>query len=135
MNWVVIENTFVIIGASIPLVRPLFTRSKEHSLTAYGTNTAYEMNSRSQSNTKGAFSGPQHKSITLQSSSEENILPVLEGGPGLASNIESNDHFGAENDAEKGIKKEVTVQVRYGEDDEIKPPGSKRGFTKWPFTK
>ena len=123
MNWVVIENTFVIIGASIPLIRPLFTRSRDHSLTAYATNAAYEMNSQSQGGTKGTYSASHNKSTGLQTSSEENILPI-HGGPGQETNIESTNSFGSGNDTEKGIKKEITVQVRYGEDDGITAPAS-----------
>jgi len=121
MNWVVIENTFVIIGASIPLIRPLFSKAKQHALHAYGANTAYEMNSRSQSGTNGtkkAFSAPQHKSIALQSSSEENILPV-HSGPRGATNIESNNHFDDGHNAEQNIKKEITPQVKDDKIDEI----------------
>ena len=134
MNWVVIENTFVIIGASIPLLRPLFSKAKQQAMVAYGATTAYEMNShsRSQGGTKGAFSGAQHKSIALQSSSEENILPI-HGGPRLATKIESENHFGDVrdgHDAEKGIKKETTVQVKYGEVDGITSPGSKWSLAK-----
>ena len=129
MNWVVIENTFVIIGASIPLLRPLFSKAKQQAMTVYGANTAFEMNSRSQSGTKGAFSVAQHKSIALQSSSEENILPI-HGGPRLATNIESNSDFGDRHDAEKGIKKETTVQVKYVENDGITSLGSKWGLAK-----
>lgn len=124
MNWVVIENTFVIVAASIPLLRPLFSKAKQRAMTVYGGGTAFEMNSRSQSKsaTKGAFSAAQHKSIALQSSSEENILPI-HGGSRLATNIESNNNYG-QHDAEKGIKAVTTVQVNYSE-DEITPPGSK----------
>ncbi|KFY01968.1 hypothetical protein V490_00698 [Pseudogymnoascus sp. VKM F-3557] len=97
MNWVVVENTFVIIGASIPLIRPLFTRSRDHSLTAYIANTPYEMNSRSQSGTNGTSSAPQHKGVGPQTSSEENILP-FHGGPRQATNIESTNSLGSEHD-------------------------------------
>ena len=115
MKWVVIENTFVIIGASIPLIRPLFTRSKKHSLIAYAANEAYGMNSRSQSGAKGTFSVPQHKSIALQSSSEENILPI-HGGPLQATNIESSNSLRGEQEAAaEGIQKKVVVQVKYEE--------------------
>jgi hypothetical protein len=126
MNWVVVENTFVIIGASIPLIRPLFTRTGKHqSSTAYAANE-FGMNSRSQSGTKGTFSVPQHKSIALQSSSEENILPI-HGGPLQATNIESGNTFDGGPDAGKGIKKQVTVQVKYGEEDGTTPPASTWG--------
>ncbi|KFY21211.1 hypothetical protein V491_03075 [Pseudogymnoascus sp. VKM F-3775] len=97
MNWVVVENTFVIIGASIPLIRPLFTRSRDLSLTGYITNTPYEMNSRSQSGANGTSSAPQRKLVGLQTSSEENILPI-HGGPGQATNIESTNSLGSEHD-------------------------------------
>ncbi|KFY00619.1 hypothetical protein O988_03193 [Pseudogymnoascus sp. VKM F-3808] len=97
MNWVVVENTFVIIGASIPLIRPLFTRSRDHSLTAYIANTPYEMNSRSQSGTNGTSSAPQHKGVVPQTSSEENILP-FHGGLRRATNIESTNSLGSEHD-------------------------------------
>lgn len=129
MNWVVIENTFVIIGASIPLIRPLFTRSKDRSLTAYTANAIYEMNSRSQSGTKGPFSVPEHKPAAFQSSSEENILPI-HSGPGQASDIESNNSSGGGQDSGTGIKKEITVEVKYGEDDGTKTPASTWG-TNW----
>lgn len=136
MNWVVIENTFVIIGASIPLLRPFFSKAKKQVMSAYAANTGFEMNSRSQrsqNGVKGPFSaGAQHKSIALQSSSEENILQLVpvHGAPKLATNIESNNQFGHEHDAENGIKKETTIQVKYDESDGITPPGSKWGFTK-----
>lgn len=97
MNWVVVENTFVIIGASIPLIRPLFPRSRDHSLTAYIANTPYEMNSRGQSGTNRTCSAPQHKLVGLQTSSEENILPV-QGGPRQATNIESTNSLGSGHD-------------------------------------
>jgi hypothetical protein len=129
MNWVVIENTFVIIGASIPLLRPLFSKTKKQIMSAYGANTTFEMSSRSQSGVKGPFSSAaQHKSIALQSSSEENILPVL-GPPRQATNIESNSQFSDGSDIEKGIKKETTVQVKYDESDG-KTPRSKWSFAK-----
>ena len=120
MNWVVIENTFVIIGASIPLMRPLFSRAKQQAMSAYGANTGYEMNSGSANGRKGPFSATQPKSIVLQSSSEENILPLhgLHGGIGgskLATHIGTNNQYGNEDFAEMGIKKETSVQVRYDE--------------------
>jgi hypothetical protein len=136
MNWVVIENTFVIIGASIPLLRPFFSKAKKQAMSAYTASTGFEMNSRSQRSQKGV-KGPfstvaQHKSIALQSSSEENILQLVpvHGAPKLATNIQSNNQFGDEYDAEKGIKKETTVQVKYDEGDGITTPGSKWAYTK-----
>lgn len=120
MNWVVIENTFVIIGASIPLMRPLFSRAKQQAKTVYGANTGFEMHSGSANGRKGPFSSTQPKSIVLQSSSEENILPLhgLHGGIGgakLATHIGTNNQYGNEDYAEMGIKKETSVQVRYDE--------------------
>ena len=123
MNWVVIENTFVIIGASIPLIRPLFTRSRDHSLNAYSANTAYEMNSPSRGSTKGTHSALQHNLTGPQTSSEENILPIHDA-PRQATDIESTNSFGSGHDTEKGIKKEITVEVKYDEDDGITPPAS-----------
>lgn len=131
MAWVVIENTFVIIAASIPLLRPLFNIAKQQAMTAYGGNTAYEMNSRSQG-TKNGFSSKSHnvKSIQLQSSSEENILP-LQGGLRSAPSVAAKTNNNRESrDVEKGIKKETTVQIRYDEDDGTTSPGSKWGFAK-----
>jgi hypothetical protein len=102
MKWVVIENTFVIIGASIPLIRPLFTRSRDQSSSAYPANAGYEMN-------------PTHKSTAFQSSSEENILPI-HGGPLQATNIESSNSLRGEQEAAaEGIQKKVVVQVKYEE--------------------
>jgi hypothetical protein len=120
MNWVVIENTFVIIGASIPLMRPLFSKAKQQAKTVYGASSGFEMHSGSANARKGPFSSTQPKSIVLQSSSEENILPLhgLHGGIGgakLATHIGSNNQYGNEDYAERGIKKETSVQVRYDE--------------------
>jgi hypothetical protein len=42
MSWVVIENTVVIIAASIPLLRPLFNIAKEAAISAYG-QSSYEL--------------------------------------------------------------------------------------------
>lgn len=104
MKWVVIENTFVIIGASTPLIRPLFTRSRsgDQSSSAYPANASYEMN-------------PTHKSTMFQTSSEENILPI-HGGPLQATNIESSNSLGSEQETSgEGIQKKVSVQVKYEE--------------------
>jgi hypothetical protein len=130
MNWVVIENTFVIIAASIPLLRPLFNIAKQQAMTAYGGNTAYEMNSRSRSNGTKGFSSShvQNKSIQLHSSSEENILQV-QGSLRSMTNVATKNNRESR-DVEKGIKKETTVQIRYDEDDGQTPPGSKWGFGK-----
>lgn len=84
------------------------------------------MNSRSKSGTKGSFSVAQNKSVVLKSSSEENILPI-HGGPLQAAHIESGNTPGGGPDAGKGIKKEVSVQVKYGEEDGITPPPSTWG--------
>ena len=125
MNWVVIENTFVIVAASIPLLRPLFNIAKQNARTAYGHGTSYEMNSRSQG-TKGFSTNKSQnhtKSIQLQSSSEENILPVQGGFRNLTSVAAHNNR--EVGDQEKGIKKETTVHVSYEEDDGNTPPESK----------
>jgi hypothetical protein len=117
MDWVVVENTFVVIGASIPLMRPLFSRAKREAMSGYGANSGYEMNSRSGNSKKGPFSATRPKSIVLQSSSEENILP-LHGGLGgvkLATHIGTNNHYGNEDYAEMGIKKETSIQMKYAE--------------------
>jgi len=139
MNWVVIENTFVIMGASIPLLRPLVSRAKKQALTMYGANSVFEMGSRSQrsnNGTKGPFSSThaQHKSIALQSSSEENILQLVPGNSTAITNtnIKSNNKFGNEMDTEKGIKTQTTVHVKYDESDEVTPPGT---GTKWGYGK
>jgi len=42
MSWVVVENTVVIIAASIPILRPLFNIAKETVKTAYG-QSSYEL--------------------------------------------------------------------------------------------
>ena len=131
MNWVVIENTFVIIAASVPLLRPLFNIAKQTAMTAYGGNTAYEMNSRSHG-TKGFSSAnipSKTKSMQLHSSSEENILPV-QGGLRSMTDVAGKTNNRESRDVEKGIKKETTVQIRYDEDDGTTPPGSKWGFAK-----
>jgi hypothetical protein len=132
MNWVVIENTFVVIGASIPLIRPLFSRTRKLSMSMYGGNTAYEMNSRSQGGAKsmGPFSAAQNKSIALQSSSsEENILHGPDGSK--ATTIISHNPFNNENDVEKGITKETTVHVKYtSENDAISNTEPKWDFRK-----
>jgi hypothetical protein len=128
MNWVVVENTFVIIAASTPLLRPMFNIAKQKAMTVYGANTAYEMNSRS-NGTKGFSSvHNQNKSIQLQSSSEENILPV-QGGLTSMTNVATKNNRESR-DVEKGIKKETTVQIRYDEDDGTTPPSAKWGFSK-----
>lgn len=129
MNWVVIENTFVIIAASIPLLRPLFNVAKQQAMTAYGANSAYEMNSRSHG-TKGFSSVAQNKSMQLHSSSEENILPVQGAGLRSVTDIAAKSNNRGSRDMEKGITKETTVQIRYDEDDGATPPGSKWGFAK-----
>ncbi|RFU34906.1 hypothetical protein B7463_g1500, partial [Scytalidium lignicola] len=129
LDWVAIENTFVIIGASIPLLRPLFSKAKQQAMTAYGAHTAYEMNSRSQSGTKGPFSVASYKSIALQSSSEQNILPVYSVFR-LTNNIESNNNFGDGHDIQKGIKKKTTTQIKYDEDERVLSSEPKSGFAK-----
>ena len=109
MNWVVVENTCVMVGASIPLMRPLFTSKKQAmGASMYGANGGFEMtggNSSSANGRKGPFSTTQSKSIVLQSSSEENILPHdAISGVKLATHVRTNDDCENENYAEMGIK-------------------------------
>jgi len=126
MEWVVVENTLVIIAASVPLLRPIFNKTKSMVTGAYGPTSSYEMNSRSQG-TKGFSSKANIKSIQLQSSSEENIL--ADKGPRSVTNVTKGNNTRESRDVEKGIKKETTVQIRYDEDDGA-PPASKWNFSK-----
>jgi len=126
MEWVVVENTLVIIAASVPLLRPIFNKTKSMVTGAYGPTSSYEMNSRSQG-AKGFSSKANIKSIQLQSSSEENIL--ADKGPRSVTNVTKGNNTRESRDVEKGIKKETTVQIRYDEDDGA-PPASKWNFSK-----
>lgn len=108
MIWVVIENSFVIIAASIPLLRPLFSSrysKSKNSNTPSGYNAgsaSYELGSRNVVMSKeGNRARSRVKSMPLASDSEENILGFsVEGGVGMGGEGE-------------GIRKEVSVQVRY----------------------
>lgn len=117
MNWVVIENTFVIIASSIPLLRPLFKIAKDSALTAYGQSSAYELGSRGggTKNYTNAYANNTTKRVGLASSSEENILPIQKES-------RTNRILGSKPSdvsLEGGvIKKEVTYQVRYDKNDD-----------------
>ena len=182
MNWVVIENTFVIvsiplplrllnfctkyfprglssphrhlvfppksllqdhqsltfhpqIAASIPLLRPLFNIAKASAMTHYG-GSSYEMNSRTHGSKAFASVHTQSKSIALQSSSEENILPV-QGTTRSVTNIASNhpkvdrESRDVEKGNAAGITRETTIQVLYEEGNgRGTPAGSKWGLAK-----
>jgi hypothetical protein len=116
MNWVVIENTFVIIASSIPLLRPLFNIAKESAVNAYSQSSAYELGSRGggTKNFTNAYANNTTKSVELVSSSEENIPPIQKAG-------RTNSILGSkprDRSLEGGvIKKEVTYQVRYDKSD------------------
>jgi hypothetical protein len=116
MNWVVIENTFVIIASSIPLLRPLFNIAKDTAMTHYGQSSSYELGSRGAGGTK-VFANVTNKSVNLASSSEENILPIQKGN-GTVRTQSTHVHRPGDSQLEGGIiKKEVTYQVRYDKDD------------------
>jgi hypothetical protein len=108
-KWVIVENTLVMIASSVPLLRPLFSIAKKTATSHYGSNVAYELNSRQKGSQAFAYGNNTTKSTVLASSSEENILPIQTGSLGPK---ERENYFGA--DVEQGvIKKEVQYQVKY----------------------
>jgi len=116
MIWVVIENSFVIVASSIPLLRPLFSskyaKSKNSNTGAsYPVHSAsYELSSRGIGMSgQGAKARSRVKSLPLASDSEENIW---------------NAHDSANRG---GIMKEVRVQVNYDGDDLAGDTSTSRG--------
>ena len=136
-QWVIVENTLVMIAASVPLLRPLFNIAVSTVKTGYGSNsnTHFELSSK-QNNGSRAFAYGQNshttKSMAGASSSEENILPIQKGVPLTVK--ERVLHFGkGENvDVEKGvIKKEVQYQVQYETDTSAEGAGTSPKSTEW----
>ncbi len=71
-----VENTLVIIAASMPMIRPIFAKKAIRKPTS-----TYEMDGYGKSHSRGAkgyalSSGPRDRVIKQHSSSEENILPL-----------------------------------------------------------
>lgn len=120
MDWVVIENAFVMIASSIPLMRPLFKKAKASAMTHYGQSSSYELGSRAQGTGALAYARSQTKSVPLASSSEENILPIQNTGKRGSAAINGDEERGktAKYDGGEGIQKEVKVEIRYERDDE-----------------
>jgi hypothetical protein len=107
-QWVIVENTLVMVASSVPLLRPLFSAAKKTALTHYGSNAAYELGSRQQGSQAFAYGNNTAKSAVLASSSEENILPIH------GNKVEG---IVRERDIEQGvIKKEIQYQVKYETD-------------------
>lgn len=109
-QWVIVENTLVMIASSVPLLRPLFSAAKKATLTHIGSSSAnaYELGSRGKGSQAFAYGNNSNKSAALASSSEENILPIY-GNKG--------DVAVRERDVEQGvIKKEVQYQIKYETD-------------------
>ncbi|CZR65028.1 related to integral membrane protein PTH11 [Phialocephala subalpina] len=132
MNWVVIENTFVMIGSSIPLMRPLFKKAKDSAMSHYGQSSSYELGSRAQSSKAKAYARSQTKSIPLASSSEENILPIHNTGKRASTAIKGGEEGGttAKYNIE-GIQKEVKVEIRYERDDESESEAKTPANSPW----
>jgi hypothetical protein len=100
------------VASSVPLLRPLFSAAKSTATSHYGSNTAYELDSRQKDSQAFVSSSKTPKSTGMESSSEENILPIQEAPQSMKGR---DSHF--EPDVEQGvIKKEVRYQIKYETD-------------------
>ncbi|KAF8849911.1 hypothetical protein BDZ45DRAFT_603606 [Acephala macrosclerotiorum] len=133
MNWVVVENSFVMIAASIPLMRPLFKKAKDSAMTRYGQGSSYELGSRSQGTKASAYARSQTKSVPLASSSEENILPIQNTGTRGSVAVKGDEERGTivKYDGGEGIQKEVKVEIRYERDDESESGTKAPAISAW----
>lgn len=113
-QWVIVENTLVMVASSVPLLRPLFNVAVKTARTHYGSNTQFELSSGQKNSRAFAYGNNTAKSLAGASSSEENILPIQKGGGGAPLSLpERVKHFGGA-DVEQGvIKKEVQYHVEY----------------------
>ena len=125
-QWVIVENTLVMVAASVPLIRPLTSGvASRKAITHYGSNAAYELNSRQKGSQAFAYGGNSAtKSVVQASSSEENILPIQNGS--LGGGKERERQLAA--DVEQGvIKKQVHYEVTY----DSETPGSAPQTSQW----
>lgn len=101
-TWVVVECTLVSIAASVPLIRPLFMKTKNRDNT--NARMTYEMKNRYASNGKASRLRSIDPEVGPDNSSEENILPV----EGVKVDGKRND-----------IVLETSYNVRYDQKDTV----------------